>query len=146
MQPQQAHHSTQVVSYLLPLVALSLLAVLRFLLRLQLLLSAHYASEQLSPYQPENNHSITRAGWVGAQVEYINDVVFGEKYNISYLRCNLARYDICSSIFTSLIWLIFCVLTHRVAFSVQGRIALLWIIRLNSTWIRNTFGFCFLGE
>ena len=125
MQLRPTHHSTQVVAYLLPLVALSMLAVLRFLLRLQLLLSAHYASEQLSPYQPENNYSITRAGWVG-----VNDVVFGEKYNISYLRCNLARYDICSSIFTSLIWLIFCVLTHRVAFSVQGRIALFWIIRL----------------
>ena len=60
VQPQPTHHSTQVVSYLLPLVALSLLAVLRFLLRLQLLLSAHYASEQLSPYRPENNYCITR--------------------------------------------------------------------------------------
>ena len=52
VQPRPTHHSTQVVSYLLPLAALSLLAVLKFLLRLQLLLSAHYASEQLSPYQP----------------------------------------------------------------------------------------------
>ena len=66
VQPQPTHHSIQVVSCWRPLVALFLWVALMFLLRLQLLLSAHYASEQLSPYQPENNYSITRAGWVCA--------------------------------------------------------------------------------
>ena len=93
MQLQPTHHSTQVVSYLLPLVALSLLAVLKFLLRLQLLLSAHYASEQLSPYQPENNYSITRAGWVGAQVLMM---LFLEK-STTYLTCAVTLRDMISA-------------------------------------------------